>query len=494
MHCDLTPVVCAVHLANMSAFIAAATRCWPLSGASSLVRLSGPLSGPTKARAHLHWYASEWERRARQTLHHCPQCSQERPAGGRRRTVVSWLTATTMVHLWCQLVVIVTFASITTAFEFVSSVEAACAVNQRCIDIHQCAAYQTKQQILRHRPKPCDFSGLIPWVCCDEDKILTPIPIINSQPTAETVTEGPPSEEPVTEHTPRLPEQCGQPRSTHRFIRFKRQAPVQLRPPVMWIAPNDEVSGAPAPAVVGGVNAVIGKWPWMVLFGRWTDTGLGNWFCGGTLITDRHVLTAAHCLRPEEAGTVGARIGDNDLNSQDEVDHQQRNVSGIVRHPQYTGSQNDLAVVRLAAPVRLTQDVSPICLPPAGAEHRRQDVEVAGWGLLEFTGEPSDILQEAALRVADLAACEAAYRRVPLFEARFPGGFQNTKVCAESRDGEPRDACHGDSGGPLMVRLENNTYQLVGVVSTGDGCGDPEFPGLYTKVSAYIDWIVSQLT
>ena len=177
---------------------------------------------------------------------------------------------------------------------------------------------------------------------------------------------------------------------------------------------------------------MIGKWPWMVLLGRWTDAGLGSWFCGGALITDRHVLTAAHCLRPEEAGTVGALIGDNDLNRQDEVDHQQRNVSGIVRHPHYLGSQNDLAVVRLAAPVRLTQDVSPICLPPAGAEHRRQDVEMAGWGLLEFAGEPSDILQEVALRVADLAACEAAYRRVPQFEARFPGRLPGHQgVCRE---------------------------------------------------------------
>ena len=247
-------------------------------------------------------------------------------------------------------------------------------------------------------------------------------------------------------------------------------------------------------AAIGGINAVVGKWPWMVLLGRWSEAGLGGWFCGGTLITDRHVLTAAHCLRPEEAGAVGALIGDNDLNRQDEVEHQQRNVSSVVRHPRYLGSQNDLAVVRLAAPVRLTEDVSPICLPPAGSQHLGREVEMAGWGLLEFAGNASDVLQEVELRVADPAACEAAYRRLPRFEARFPGGFQGTKVCAESRDGEPRDACRGDSGGPLMAPLPNNTYQLVGVVSAGVGCGNPEFPGLYTKVSAYIDWISSQLT
>ncbi|KAF0294813.1 Proclotting enzyme [Amphibalanus amphitrite] len=338
--------------------------------------------------------------------------------------------------------------------------------DQQCISILSCPQFQRRADVLWLQPRPCGFSGTTALVCCSMARAG-----------------------PLTGTRSPLPATCGRTRVQEFFFR-SHSAPTTILTPSM-----SEFGGDGAGAfAVGGENAQLGKWPWMVLFGRWTDAGLGNWFCGGTLITDRHVLTAAHCLRPEEAGNVGTHIGDNDLNLQFEVEHQVRNVSRIVRHPQYLGSQNDLAVVRLATPVKLTEHVSPICLPPAGAEHIGQDVEMAGWGLLEFGGSASDILQEVALRVADPAVCETAYRRVPQFESRFPGGFQGTKVCAESRDGEPRDACRGDSGGPLMVRLADDTYQLVGVVSTGVGCGNPEFPGLYTKVSSYIDWIVSQLT
>ncbi|XP_043236012.1 proclotting enzyme-like isoform X1 [Amphibalanus amphitrite] len=371
-----------------------------------------------------------------------------------------------------------------------------CSGTQECVNIRDCSAFRTREDILRKRPTLCGFSGRVPLVCCDSEG---------------QVAERPPSV---------LPKQCGkqifqlEPLTAKKRSRRQvhRRRPTKPFLSSQMVAVEVERFTTPRP-VIGGTpvdlvseipgGRLVHRWPWMVLFGRWTDAGLGGWFCSGTLITDRHVLTAAHCLRPEEAGTVGARIADHDLTLPDEVLHQQRNVSRIVRHPQYAGAQNDLAVVRLAAPVELTDSVQPICLPPAGADHLGRDAAVAGWGLLEFNGHSPDILQEAPLRVTDPAVCETAYRRVPQFERRFPGGFQGTKVCAESRDGEPRDACRGDSGGPLMVlsaprgdtRLPfRGTYQLVGVVSTGVGCGNPQFPGLYTKVSAYIDWIVSQLT
>ncbi|KAF0307120.1 Venom protease [Amphibalanus amphitrite] len=385
---------------------------------------------------------------------------------------------------WIYLALLAFAASISGALTFPQQDARCHQSDQQCISILSCPQFQTRADVLRFRPRPCGFIGTTALVCCSVARTggltgtRSPLPISCGHTRVQEFffrpSTGPP---PSFELSGQLP---GPPTGGRR----RRQAALGESGEGEFVAVQ----------AVGGVDAQLGKWPWMVLFGRWTDDGLGNWFCGGTLITDRHVLTAAHCLRPEEAGSVGTHIGDNDLNLQFEVEHQVRNVSRVVRHPQYLGSQNDLAVVRLATPVELTEHVSPICLPPAGAEHIGQDVEMAGWGLLEFGGNASDILQEVALRVADPAVCETAYRRVPQFESRFPGGFQGTKVCAESRDGEPRDACRGDSGGPLMVRLADDTYQLVGVVSTGVGCGNPEFPGLYTKVSSYIDWIVSQLT
>ena len=134
--------------------------------------------------------------------------------------------------------------------------------------------------------------------------------------------------------------------------------------------------------------------------------------------------------------------------------------------------------------------VSPVCLPAANASFVGEPAAVAGWGRQGYEGEPSEHLLEAEVTISDPAACEAAYRSVADFEELFPGGFGGTKLCAA---GPGRDACRGDSGGPLVVTRPDHSRVLVGVVSTGYKCATRGFPGIYTRVAAYVDWILSQV-
>ncbi|XP_037087885.1 proclotting enzyme-like [Pollicipes pollicipes] len=104
------------------------------------------------------------------------------------------------------------------------------------------------------------------------------------------------------------------------------------------------------------------------------------------------------------------------------------------------------------------------------------------------SGDASNVLQEVSLPVVGINECQSKYESASSFQRQFPGGFGDTKLCAAEKDGG-KDACQGDSGGPMVLTGADGKYQLIGVVSAGVGCGTPGFPGVYTRVSAYLDWI-----
>ena len=162
-------------------------------------------------------------------------------------------------------------------------------------------------------------------------------------------------------------------------------------------------------------------------------------------------------------------------------------------HPDYqdVGYVHDIALLRLSRAVTFNSRIQPVCLPAVDADHTGRSADLAGWGYTEFNGEGSSVLQEVQLVVVNEQQCQQSYQRHPNFEDDFPGGFQGTKLCANGADGTSRDACRGDSGGPLVYRSSgpDRRYQVIGVVSTGLGCGAPDYPGIYTKVSKYISWI-----
>lgn len=252
---------------------------------------------------------------------------------------------------------------------------------------------------------------------------------------------------------------------------------------------------------VGGVDAERDLWPWAALLGDRSAGGGGGdsgvrWICGAVLVSQRHLLTAAHCVSGLPPARLLVRLAEYDVTSVSDGATIDQVPAEIITHPQYVPKQNDIALLRLQEAVPLGPHIQPICLPPPNRDVNAltgSQVLLAGWGYTEFGGTTADVLQQVQLVVVPPADCEARYRRLAFFVTDFPGGFQDTKLCAAGEDGAIRDACSGDSGGPLVQQQPDGSYQLVGVVAAGIGCGNPDFPGLYTRVSAYTDWVLQNI-
>ncbi|XP_071865345.1 venom protease-like isoform X1 [Bombus fervidus] len=239
--------------------------------------------------------------------------------------------------------------------------------------------------------------------------------------------------------------------------------------------------------VVGGKPAKLGAWPWIVALGfrnpRNPDAE-PEWKCGGSLISARHVLTAAHCAIRNDLYVV--RIGDLNLKRDDDGAHPiQMGFESKLIHPDYTRNihNHDIAILRLVEEVPFSKYIHPICLP-IEESLRNNNFEgynplVAGWGALRFNEAYTNALMELQLPVVTNAACKKAYED-------FDVTITNKVICA---GGDPRggkDACGADSGGPLMIP-QQFTYYQIGIVSSGHNCGVPNYPGVYTRVTSYLD-------
>jgi len=221
-----------------------------------------------------------------------------------------------------------------------------------------------------------------------------------------------------------------------------------------------------------------------------------SWFCGGAILNEEFVITAAHCLGKFQKNRLVVRVGEFDLNYDTDAAHQDLLVDRIHMHPRYRHRQkhHDIALLHLTRRVRLSPLVGPVCLPLRGVDLTGTSATVAGWGHTEFGGEQSAVLQEVELPIIDTGRCEKQYRTLGnAFKAEFGSGFGDTKICAHDTTGSGKDSCQGDSGGPLTFHDPvSGRVQLAGVVSSGVGCGHPEFPGIYTRVAMYVDWILEQ--
>ncbi|KAA0201917.1 hypothetical protein HAZT_HAZT009355 [Hyalella azteca] len=247
--------------------------------------------------------------------------------------------------------------------------------------------------------------------------------------------------------------------------------------------------------VKGGQDAKFGEFPWMV-----SIRINGGHFCGGLLINNKFVLSAAHCTlrRPEKYVTVV--VGEYDLLKEEKTPPEQIiAVHKIYNHENFTKRYiDDISLLELKEPVVWSKNIRPMCLPDMMMDGTDNPLDntaatLAGWGWTDEHskgGVRANILQKTDVRVVSKDSCQESYVKETGKAVGEPQAIVlfDTHLCAGVPDGS-RDACQGDSGGPLMSRDKEGREVCVGIVSAGIGCGRPGLPGLYTRVSRYTNWI-----
>ncbi|EOB01926.1 Ovochymase-2, partial [Anas platyrhynchos] len=252
---------------------------------------------------------------------------------------------------------------------------------------------------------------------------------------------------------------------------------------------TDDICGVPSnqprfifSRIIGGEEAVPYSWPWQV------SIQISNeHICGGAVLAKEWVVTAAHCFNSKELYRDLWMVvtGLHDLTEQEY--RQKRSVKQYIIHPSFnkTTMDSDIALLQLAKPLEFNHYVRPVCLPAKDEVIQPSTVcIVTGWGTHEEDREKSKKLRQLEVPILVLDRCQTYY-------INLPSKVTQRMICAGFPLEEGKDSCTGDSGGPLVCPSEDDSrfYTLHGITSWGSGCGRKSYPGVYTNIAFFVDWI-----
>lgn len=241
--------------------------------------------------------------------------------------------------------------------------------------------------------------------------------------------------------------------------------------------------------IVGGEDAKDGAWPWQVD----VQTTSAHHICGGSIITKKWVLSAAHCFpNPSDVASYIIYAGRYQLNGYNSHQSTHR-VKRVVIPYGYEEPQKgrDLALVELSNPVTWSDYVRPICLPTSGTLFPSgMQCIVTGWGNIRDDVPLQGIgtLQQVQVPIISQSSCQEMYQTDPSNEV----DILYDMICAGYQEGG-KDSCQGDSGGPLVCQMLNGTWVQAGVVSFGQGCAQQNQPGVYTRMTSFSSFISSTI-
>ncbi|OCT71201.1 hypothetical protein XELAEV_18034179mg [Xenopus laevis] len=220
--------------------------------------------------------------------------------------------------------------------------------------------------------------------------------------------------------------------------------------------------------IIGGATCAKNSVPYIV------SLNSGYHFCGGSLISNQWVVSAAHCYK----ASIQVRLGEHNI-ALSEGTEQFISSSKVIRHSGYNSwtLDNDIMLIKLSSPASLNAAVNTVPLP-SGCSAAGTSCLISGWGNTLSNGSNyPDLLQCLNAPILTDAQCNSAY----------PGEITANMICVGFMEGG-KDSCQGDSGGPVVCN-----GQLQGVVSWGYGCAMRNYPGVYTKVCNYNSWIQSTI-